>query len=452
MPSPLTPTIYSVGDLVGSAKKLLELSFPDIWVEGEVSNLRSPASGHVYFSLKDGTAALNCVLFKNKRYQAATTIREGQHVLIRGKISLYVARSDIQLIISYIEDAGEGALRREFELLKAKLSREGLFEPARKKPIPEYPRHIGVITSPNGAALHDILSTLSSRYPIAQVTLFPATVQGASAPESIMSMLRQAYARHDQIDVLILARGGGSQEDLHAFNHEALARLIFDSTIPIICGVGHETDFSIADFVADQRAPTPTGAAIAATPHIRDLIAASNTYEIQLSKELRSQINLKQQQLDIAKNRIRHPLERIRHDRQTLSHHQLRLTRAAEQQRQHSGQRVAQFTQRLQQQAPERQLYQARLHHEHLREQIGTALIQQLGQQRRRLATVSATLKALSPLDTLNRGYAIVTDSQGHIVKTAQMLKPGDAIHTQLAEGSLVSDVKTIEQITAKKR
>lgn len=266
-PEDLIPNreVFTVSQLNDEVRALLENQFPLIWVEGEISNLARPASGHLYFSLKDDAAQVRCAMFKMRNRLLDFQPENGQQVLLRTRVSLYPARGEFQLIVEHMEAAGDGALRRQFELLKRRLSEEGLFDPESKLPLPMVPERLGVITSPTGAAIRDILSVLKRRFPGIPVLIYPVPVQGAEAPAAIVKALRTAAARHE-CDLLIMARGGGSLEDLWAFNDEAVARAMHACPIPIVSGIGHEIDFTIADFVADQRAPTPSAAAELVSP------------------------------------------------------------------------------------------------------------------------------------------------------------------------------------------
>jgi exodeoxyribonuclease VII large subunit len=273
-PSPATipvRDIYTVSRLNREAKGLLESSFPPIWIEGEISNLSRPASGHVYFSLKDPQAQVRCAFFRQHQRLAGIALKDGLHVLLRARVSLYEGRGDFQVIVEYLEEAGEGALRRAFDALKLRLAKEGLFETARKLPLPRLPSRIGIITSPSGAVLHDILTTLKRRFPAIAVLVFPVPVQGEGAAEKIAAAI--SSGRRKDCDALILARGGGSLEDLWPFNEEIVARAIHACPVPIVSGVGHETDFTIADMAADARAPTPTAAAEMLSPNQQEWLA-----------------------------------------------------------------------------------------------------------------------------------------------------------------------------------
>ena len=297
--------VYTVSRLNREAKVLLEGSFPPIWIEGEISNLSRPASGHVYFSLKDAQAQVRCAFFRQHRRLLGITLKDGLHILARARVSLYEGRGDYQIIIEYMEDAGEGALRRAFDALKQRLLQEGLFDVAHKKPLPRLPRRLGIITSPSGAVLHDILTTLRRRFPGIAVLVYPVPVQGEGAAEKIADAIRFAGKRGD-CDALILARGGGSLEDLWAFNEEIVARAIYTCTIPIVSGVGHETDFTIADMVADARAPTPTAAAEMLSPDQQEWLAQFARFEARLLTGIQGQLRSHQQHLDWLGARPRH--------------------------------------------------------------------------------------------------------------------------------------------------
>src|SRR5688572_18903449 len=275
--------IYSVGRLNAEARMLLESGLPALWVEGELSNFAAPSSGHWYFTLKDRDAQIRCAMFRTRNGGVGFRPKDGQHLVVRGRVSLYEPRGDYQLIAEMMEDAGEGALKREFDRLKAKLSAEGLFDAALKRPLPAMPRRIAVVTSPTGAAVRDVLHILARRFPPAAVLVVPTPVQGAAATESIIAAIDTAANRGD-IDVIILARGGGSIEDLWCFNDERVARAIRRTSVPVVCGVGHEIDFTIADFAADVRAPTPSGAAELVVPDRRALLATLTGTENRLQQ------------------------------------------------------------------------------------------------------------------------------------------------------------------------
>ena len=440
--------IYTVSDLNRAARGLLEGSLPLLWVEGEISNLARPASGHLYFSLKDSQAQVRCALFRNRNQLLRFKPADGMHVLVRGRVSLYEPRGDFQLIAEHMEEAGHGALQRAFEELKQKLAAEGLFDPARKRPLPSAPRSIGVITSPSGAALRDILSVIRRRYPLARVVLYPVPVQGEGAGEKIAAMLRTASARADS-EVLILARGGGSLEDLWAFNEEAVARAIRASAIPVVSGVGHETDITIADFAADLRAPTPTGAAELVTPDtaswLRQLAEQSARLEqvqIRFIGDLRERLDWCQERLGQL-----HPGRVLRDRAQRLDELELRLRHGMRQQLRHEAARLATATSGLREHSPAQRLRSASDRLIGLAQRLRAAARADLLALRNRAALAARALDAVSPLATLQRGYAIVTDAaSGAVLSHVEAARPGQAIRAELSDGSLLAEIKELRR------
>jgi exodeoxyribonuclease VII large subunit len=398
------PAIHTVSELTQTARLLLEDRFPSIWVQGEVSNLSRPASGHLYFSLKDAKAQIRCALFQNRAWLFRDGPRNGQQVLARGRISLYEPRGDFQLIVEYFEEAGVGALRQAYDELRLRLEREGLFAPERKQSLPRLPRRIGVITSPTGAALRDVLTTLRRRFPSLPVLLYPVPVQGAGAGERIAQSIQQAAERRD-CDVLLLVRGGGSLEDLWAFNEEAVARAIHACPIPLVTGIGHETDVTIADFAADQRAATPTAAAELASPDRREWLR-----QVQLLNE--------------------------------------RLTRALRQHLESRSQRLSELTRRLERLHPRQRLRDRAQRLDELDQRLLVATRQRLQTASRRLQGLSGHLQALSPLATLNRGYAIARrHPDGEILRQASQVNIGDLVDIRLGKGRLNCEIRAISAL-----
>jgi exodeoxyribonuclease VII large subunit len=389
--------VYSVSRLNREARMLLETGLATVWVEGEMSNLARPSSGHWYFTLKDAGAQVRCAMFRSSNSRVRIAPRDGAQVLVRARVSLYEPRGDYQLIAENIEDAGEGALRRRFEELKTRLAAEGLFDEAVKRPLPPLPRRIGVITSPTGAAIRDILHVLRRRFAAVPVLIYPVAVQGAGAAAEIAAALRRASERAE-VDVLLLARGGGSLEDLWAFNEEAVARAIRASRIPVVAGIGHEIDFTIADFAADVRAPTPSGAAELVVPDRSEWLRTLGTAAARLATAAR---------------------RRLARARERLGWLGGRLARV------HPRERLALRAQRL----------------DELESRLGRALGQQLAAARARLVTASRTLHAVSPLATLDRGYAIVVGADGRLVRTAREVSPGDRIAARTGRGTIHATV-----------
>ena len=440
-----TRDIYTVSRLNREVRTVLEGSFPLIWLEGELSNLARPGSGHWYFSLKDEAAQVRCAMFRNRNMLVKGKPENGMQVLVRARIGLYEARGEYQLIIEHLEEAGDGALRRAFEQLKAKLDTAGLFDTAHKQPIPPLPRQIGVITSPTGAAIRDILTTLQRRFPGIPVIVYPVPVQGAEAGDEIARMIKLAGERAE-CDVLLLARGGGSLEDLWAFNEEVVARAMFDCPIPIVSGIGHEVDVTIADFVADQRAPTPTAAAELVSPDQQEWRLRLQQLQNRLQRTVMRGLEARQQQLRYLTTRLPHPGRQVEERLQRLDELELRRNHAMQHDLRHRHAGVNMLQQRLQKFSPLQRLAQYRLQNQNLGQRLLTALRHQLGQQQQQLQNLAHALDTVSPLATLSRGYAIVTSTDGKILRNAADVNTGEAIHTRLAKGRLVSTVTNIDE------
>ncbi|MFI4869536.1 MAG: exodeoxyribonuclease VII large subunit [Steroidobacterales bacterium] len=393
-----TRAIYSVSKLNREVRLLLESGIGQIWVQGEISNLARPSSGHWYFSLKDRDAQLRCAMFRTRNTLCRFAPREGQLVIAYGRVSLYEPRGDYQLLIELLEDAGHGALQRAFEELKARLAAEGLFASERKRALPAVPRRIGVITSPSGAAIRDVLHILARRFPAAAVLIYPVPVQGAAAAPAIAAALDLASARAE-CDVLIVTRGGGSLEDLWAFNDERVARAIHRCAIPVVTGIGHEIDFTIADFVADLRAPTPSGAAELVTPDGRAWLQRLSQLGARFSAGMRRQLQPEQTRFAAVTRRL---------------------------QQAHPGARLSQYSQRLDQ----------------LEGRLLFALQSGLAAHAARLESAARALQGISPLATLGRGFAVITRSaDGALVTSSGQLAVGETFDATLAQGSLHASV-----------
>ncbi len=436
----LETPILSVSQLNRHVRSWLEHDMGEICVEGEVSNLSKPSSGHFYFTLKDATAQIRCVYFRNRHTSVdSKNLQNGQQVVTRGHLSLYEARGDYQLIIEQLSDAGQGNLYQQFELLKTKLAALGLFELARKKRLPRFPDCIGVITSASAAALRDILTTLARRFPLAHVLVYPSDTQGKQAAMQLTKAVRQA--NHDnRCDVIILARGGGSIEDLWAFNDEQLAHAIASSVIPIVSGIGHETDFTIADFVADLRAPTPTAAAEAVTPDQLDLTGLFQTLQARLTKAAIRYIQQKKLLLNHEIQKITSPGQLIATHSQTLDYLERHLHRAIRQlieQRQH---RVRLAITLLGAKHPRLLLQQAKNRVQQLEINLIQAMTLTFNQLKQRMTTQLITLHTVSPLATLDRGYALVTHHNRVIIDSRQV-SLGDVVQIRLATGHLNCEV-----------
>jgi exodeoxyribonuclease VII large subunit len=452
-PDPLQSTlafdrdIYSVARLASEVRYTLEGSFPLLWVRGELSNLAQPASGHCYFTLKDEAAQVRCALFRARRLLLAFRPQNGQQVLVRARVTLFEPRGDFQLVVEHMEPGGEGALRLELERLKRRLAAEGLFAESVKRPIPPFPRQVGLITSPSGAAVHDLLTVLGRRFPALSVLIYPAQVQGAGAVESLLQALDLANARAE-CDVLILARGGGSLEDLAAFNDESLARAIRASAIPVVTGVGHEVDLTIADLVADRRAATPSAAAELVAPsaeHVAHRFAALAGRLAHLERRLIQGARLR---LDGAARHLRllHPAARLQQQWQRLDELERRLADGMGGRVRRARERLVAQRHRLLGLSPEGRLGLARARLDALNGRLRWALERGLERRRQGLARAGAGLDARSPLATLARGYAILSRvSDGAIVRAPSDAPPGTAIEARLREGRLRAVVEPTE-------
>ena len=437
--SPDSADPLSVSQLNRQVKRILEGHFDFVWVEGEVSNLARPGSGHWYFTLKDAAAQVRCAMFRNRNQRARIEPRDGQQLLVRARVSLYEGRGEYQLIVEHIEDAGAGALQREFEALKARLLAEGLFETERKLALPEFPSQIALITSPTGAVIRDLLSVFARRFPPLELTLLPVPVQGEGAAEAIVSALKQADSLG--FDALVIARGGGSLEDLWSFNNEQLARAIADCQTPVVSAVGHETDFTIADFAADHRAPTPSAAAEVLSPDRGELLLRLRTLETALARAIRQQMRLSEEQLAGLRRYLRHPGEELAEQSQWLDDLEARLRRALLGGMKHRRSAAQMQLARLSRHSPLAAIRQARLVLDGRVQGLSHHFRARLQRDEGRLSTISARLKGVSPLATLERGYAIVTDESGQVLRDAGQVSEGDAISTRLARGFIDSTV-----------
>lgn len=429
----LTPS--SLNRLV---RDLLEDALPMVWIEGELSNVARPASGHLYFTLKDSGAQVRCAMFKPKSSWLKFKPADGMQVLVRARVGLYEPRGEFQLVAEHMEPAGEGALQREFEQLKARLDAEGLFDPARKRPLPRYARRIGVITSATGAAIRDVLSVLARRWPLAEVEVLPVPVQGREAPPAIVAMLRKAAASA-RYDVLLLTRGGGSLEDLWAFNDEAVARAIHASAVPVVSAVGHEIDFSIADFVADLRAPTPSAAAELLVP---DAVALGRHLQ-QLQQRLAT---LEQRRLQAYGQRVDHllarlqaqrPQARLARDRERLTNLHRRLLGARRESAQQLQARLERLHARLLAQHPRQRLTLLRRLLAEQVQRLRQSIEHRLERERLTLQHAGRALHAVSPLATLERGYAILFDVDGRVVRSVKGVVADAPLRARLADGEL---------------
>ncbi|WP_394561278.1 exodeoxyribonuclease VII large subunit [Aquipseudomonas alcaligenes] len=425
----------SVSQLNNRARLLLEDVFAQVWVEGEISNLARPASGHLYFTLKDSQAQVRCALFRQNASRVRQALRDGLAVRVRGKVSLFEGRGDYQLILDTVEPAGDGALRLAFEALKEKLTAEGLFASERKRALPAHPQRIGIVSSPTGAVIRDIISVFRRRAPQVALTLVPTAVQGREATAQIVRGLQ--LADRAGFDAIILARGGGSLEDLWCFNEEAVARAVAACVTPVVSAVGHETDVSISDFVADVRAPTPSAAAELLAPDSSDLQRRLDGLTRRLALSLQSRLSREQLRLEGLTRRLRHPGERLRQQAQRLDDLDMRLRRAFAQQATSRHERLARLDGRLHAQHPGRALALLRQRLDSLGERLPRAIELQLRQQRQQLAALGQQLHIVSPLATLGRGYSILLDERGQAIRNASQTHPGQRLKARLGEGEL---------------
>ena len=441
--TPAVQGAISVSELNRQARALLEQGLARLWVEGEISNLARPASGHLYFTLKDESAQCRCAWFRQRQRGPTIGLKNGVQVLVFGKVSIYEARGDYQLIVEQLQDAGEGELRRRFELLKKKLAQEGLFDQERKQTLPALPRRIGVITSPSGAAVRDIVTVLRRRFPAIPVIIYPAAVQGAAAVGELTRALATA-AERDECDVLIIGRGGGSLEDLWSFNEEALARALADCPIPVVSAIGHEIDFTIADFVADLRAPTPSGAAELVVPDQAEWQRGFAAAAARIAALGRRILDDNAQSLDWLSKRLSQssPATTAARQREWLKNLQQVLTGAMRHDLATRAWQVEQVRSRLLQQSPAIRVQRSMQRLSGLKDRLHNAVHASIGNPRQRLQLATTALNSISPLATLQRGYAIVTDTKsGNIVRDAATVNTGDEVDTRLARGSIKARV-----------
>lgn len=437
--------VYTPGEINREVRTHLEAGFARVWISGEVSNLARPASGHLYFTLKDARAQLRCALFRGSMRNVATEPANGDQVLVRGRISLYEPRGDYQLIADALLPAGAGELQKAFDALKKKLQAEGLFDHDRKRSLPAYPRRIGVVTSPSGAAVRDILATLQRRWPAAAVRVHASVVQGESAPPELVRALRAAdIAGHD---VVLLARGGGSIEDLWAFNDETVARALADMRTPVVSGVGHETDFTIADFVADLRAATPTAAAEAVTPDGPALLRQVRALEQRMHRAVARRMQQDWQQLDGLVRRLgaRHPARRLDELAQRLEASQRRLARAPRRALAGARQRLQAAELRLAGCHPAPRLRESRRRGQELDRRLDASIRRVIERAASRLGEQARALQAVSPLAILDRGYAALIDDDGKLLSRRADFSTGQTIHARVRDFVVRAEVRGVE-------
>jgi exodeoxyribonuclease VII large subunit len=440
--------VISVGQLNKRARQLLESNFKTVWVEGEVSNLSKPSSGHVYFTLKDKNASVRCAMFKNRNQSMRFKLEAGMQIIARAKLSIYEARGDYQLIVENVTESGQGALQRAFEQLKAELAGRGWFNPENKQAMPNAPAHIGIVTSTNAAALHDILTVLKRRSPATQITIFPCLVQGIEAPAQIADAIECAnhYASELQppIEALIVGRGGGSLEDLSAFNSEGVAQAIFNSDLPVASAVGHEVDFAISDFVADVRAPTPSAAAELLSVDHKEKKQALGQKILRLQSSINNSLNYRQVRLDSVAKDLKHPGQKITERHQRLDEIELALQRQIKNQLSQYQSKLFHLQHTLSQAQPQKKLINLAAKVNDLHYRLELAMRKNISQYHNRLKISAAQLNTVSPLATLARGYSIVRTTDGKVITTASQVKQGDNIDVQLADGLIHTKITNI--------
>jgi len=441
--------IISVGELNRSAKMILESNFSSVSVLGEISNLAQPSSGHIYFTLKDAEGSIRCAMFKNQKMRMNFTPKDGDQCVLKGQVSLYAARGDYQLIVRQMQPAGVGNLMQQFEELKQKLDKEGLFDPLKKKDIPSPPKHIGVITSASTAALQDVITTIKRRAPSSQVTLSPAMVQGDTAPQAIIKALDLILLFNETsanpIDIVLMTRGGGSIEDLWAFNNEDLAREIYDFPIPVISGVGHEIDFTIADFVADMRAPTPTAAAELATEFQFQLGDRLQEVQLGLINGLRNILQINKQKLDLLESNLKSPQVILNEQKQKLDNIELRLKQAVEKKFLFSQQSLALLKQSIAEKNPYKIIKELLKDIDLLSKDMIKSFTYLVENKSKSLEKINSNLHAFSPLAVLDRGYAIVQNASGQAIKNSQEVQEAELVTTRLSSGSFKSKIAGIK-------
>lgn len=442
-------TVLSVSQLNRQAKRLLQTQLGMLWVKGEISSFSRPASGHWYFTLKDEQAQIRCAMFRGRNQLLKYHPKEGDEVILRGSVGLYEPRGDYQLIAEHMEAEGEGRLRQAFEALKKQLLAEGLFAQEHKKSLPTLPKHIAVITSSSGAAVHDICSTLKRRWPSCEISILPSLVQGAEAPKTIVNNITLAnqstHSFEHPIEAIIVGRGGGSIEDLQAFNEESVARAIFNSELPIVSAVGHETDFTIADFVADARAATPTAAAELLSPDQLELQQQFDYMEQQLNKACYYQLEIATQSFQTLKRALQHPLEKIKHYQINFQQLYQRLLLLVEINLASAKQELSAQTFSLKHANPLQDITLKNSELKQLAEQLGNASQSLIQNKQNQLENSAALLNTLSPLATIGRGYSLTTDKKQKVITSTNSVKVDENIYTQVEDGIIESKVTNIQ-------
>ncbi|KOC88220.1 exodeoxyribonuclease VII large subunit [Winslowiella iniecta] len=453
MSLPPSANIFTVSRLNTTVRKLLEMEMGQIWLSAEISNFSQPSSGHWYFTLKDDGAQVRCAMFRNSNRRVTFRPQNGQQVLVRASITLYEPRGDYQLIAESMQPAGDGLLQQQFEQLKQRLAAEGLFDQQFKQPLPDPARQVGVITSATGAALHDVLRVLHRRDPSLPVIIYPTQVQGADAPASLVRAIELANQR-GECDVLIVGRGGGSLEDLWSFNDERVARAIFASRIPVVSAVGHETDVTIADFVADLRAPTPSAAAELVSRNQIERLRQLQSQQQRMEMALDYYLAQKQRAFTQLHHRLQqqHPQLRLARQQTSLFRLQRRLDDAMQSRLRQSLRQQERIEQRLAAQQPQGRLHRAQQQLQQWQYRLQQGMQSQLSRDKQRFGTLAAQLEGVSPLATLARGFSVTTAGDGQVVRKTRQIKRGDTLKTRLDDGWVESQVTRVSAIKKKTR
>lgn len=438
--------IFTVSELNSRCRQTLEGQFATVWLEAEISNLAMPASGHWYFSLKDARAQVRCAMFKGKNRSCKTPPEDGMKVLVRAKVSLFEPRGEFQLIVEYLELAGTGKLLQEYEELKNRLEKEGLFNPEFKQPINHHYQRIGVITSATGAAIHDVISVIKRRFPLLELVIYPCMVQGEQAAGYIRKQLAIANQRRE-VDLLLLVRGGGSLEDLWCFNDEELARAIFQSELPVVTGIGHEVDFTIADFVADLRAPTPSAAAERTTADQRELLSQISAIKSWLITFIMQLIQQNGQKVDWLIRQLQSPEPIISNRQQQLQLLRLRLNGCLNDSFNSFEKRLQQCRLKLRSLDPGKKIDQAKQRHYQLRQRLIQSIDKNIQNNYALFREISIKLNSISPLATIGRGYSLTRTVDGKLLKDTTAIKVGDTIVSTLKSGTIESQVTKLMDV-----
>ena len=431
----------SVTELNSKVRNLLELHLPMVWVEGEISNFSRPSSGHWYFTLKDEKAQIRCAMFRGRNTHVRKPPQNGDRILARARVSLYEGRGDYQLIVEHMEEAGFGYLQQRFEALKQQLHNEGLFDPAIKKPVPSAAKHVALISSSSGAAIRDVFAVFSRRFPATEITLIPSMVQGEAAPATLIQALHLAQAYTPAFDVILLCRGGGSLEDLWAFNDEQLARAIHACKLPVVSAIGHEVDFTIADFVADLRAPTPSAAAELLSPDQQEVQARLQNLSWQLETSIRQKLRHHRERVHHLSRQLKHPQDTLNQWSQRLDQLEVRIQLAISRRLETAKERLQNRDSALYRNSPSRHLAPNRHYIQQLQERMKMAIERILERRRSSFIAATASLDLVSPIATLARGYTVAVSERSGVIRSVAQVNPGEKIRVTLQDGEILATV-----------